>query len=293
MTTPPTTVWLRRRIAKGPLLVLPGVANALGARIVEDVGFEALYVSGAGIANTFYGIPDIGLVTLTEVAAHVAAIRDAVALPIIVDADTGFGNALGVAHTVRALERAGADALQLEDQVSPKKCGHFDGKAVISADEMVQKIKAAVDTRTKEIVIVARTDARAVEGLDAALERGRAYKDAGADIVFIEAPQSEAELLSLPQRLAVPHVVNLVEGGKTPLLPLSELSDFRFALFANLSLQASMFAMHQVLSALKSEGQITPAMKERIAGWSERQRLVRKPEFDELDRRYGAAPEAT
>jgi 2-methylisocitrate lyase-like PEP mutase family enzyme len=273
--------------------VLPGVANALGARIVEDVGFEALYVSGAGIANTFYGIPDIGLVTLTEVAAHVAAIRDAVALPIIVDADTGFGNALGVAHTVRALERAGADALQLEDQVSPKKCGHFDGKAVISADEMVQKIKAAVDTRTKEIVIVARTDARAVEGLDAALERGRAYKDAGADIVFIEAPQSEAELLSLPQRLAVPHVVNLVEGGKTPLLPLSELSDFRFALFANLSLQASMFAMHQVLSALKSEGQITPAMKERIAGWSERQRLVRKPEFDELDRRYGAAPEVT
>lgn len=293
MTTPPTTVWLRSRIAKGPLLVLPGVANALGARIVEDVGFEALYVSGAGIANTFYGIPDIGLVTLTEVAAHVAAIRDAVALPIIVDADTGFGNALGVAHTVRALERAGADALQLEDQVSPKKCGHFDGKAVISADEMVQKIKAAVDTRTKEIVIVARTDARAVEGLDAALERGRAYKDAGADIVFIEAPQSEAELLSLPQRLAVPHVVNLVEGGKTPLLPLSELSDFRFALFANLSLQASMFAMHQVLSALKSEGQITPAMKERIAGWSERQRLVRKPEFDELDRRYGAAPEVT
>jgi 2-methylisocitrate lyase-like PEP mutase family enzyme len=292
MTTPTTTTWLRHRVANGPLLVLPGVANALGARIVEDAGFEALYVSGAGIANTFYGLPDIGLVTLTEVAAHVAAIRDAVAVPIVVDADTGFGNALGVAHTVRSLERAGADALQLEDQVSPKKCGHFEGKAVIPVDEMVQKIKAAVDTRSKEIVIVARTDARALDGLDAALERAQAFMDAGADIVFIEAPQSREELLSLPQRLAVPHVVNLVEGGKTPLLPISELGEFRVALFANLTLQASMFAMQQILSELKTEGRITPRMQGHITGWAERQRLVRKPQFDELERRYAATPEA-
>jgi len=288
MTTPSTTAWLRDRVTAGPLLVLPGVANALGARIVEDVGYEALYVSGAGIANTFFGLPDIGLVTLNDLVAHVGAIRDAVALPIVVDADTGFGNAIGVAHTVRALERAGADALQLEDQVSPKKCGHFEGKAVISPGEMVQKIRAAADARSKEIVIIARTDARAIEGLDAALERAGAYMDAGADVVFVEAPQSVEELLSLPSRLEVPHVVNLVEGGKTPLVPLSELGAFRIALFANLSLQASMHAMQSVLGELRSEGRITDAMRDRIAGWEERQRLVRKPEFDALDSRYAA-----
>lgn len=292
MTVPPTTVWLRERIANGPLLVLPGVANALGARVVEDAGFGALYVSGAGIANTFFGLPDIGLVTLRDLSYHVAAIRDAVQLPIVVDADTGFGNALGVAYTVRALERAGADALQLEDQLSPKKCGHFEGKAVIAVSEMVQKIKAAVDARRSEIVVVARTDARAVEGLDAAIERCGAYLEAGADVVFIEAPESRDELLSLPHRLAAPHVVNLVEGGRTPLLPVSELGEFRIALYANLSLQASIFAMQQVLGELKSEGQITANMRDHIVGWDERQRLVRKPEFDERERRYGTTSES-
>ena len=285
-----TTAWLRERIASGPLLVLPGVANALGARVVEDLGFESLYVSGAGIANTFLGAPDIGLVTLSELCMHVAAIRDAVSLPLVVDADTGFGNAVSVGHTVRALERAGADAIQLEDQVAPKKCGHFEGKAVISCDEMVQKVKAAVDARTDGLVIVARTDARAVEGLDAALERGRAYLDAGADVIFIEAPSTEEELLSLPRRLSAPHVVNLVEGGKTPLLPVSALGEFRIALFANLSLQASMWAMQRVLGELKEHGAITPAMKDHIVDWRERQRLVRKPEFDALDDRFAVAP---
>jgi len=290
MTTS-ATIWLRERIRVGPLMLLPGIANALGARIVEDLGFEALYVSGAGIANTFLGAPDIGLVTLSELAMHVAAIRDAVSIPVVVDADTGFGNAVGVAHTVRVLERAGANAVQFEDQVSPKKCGHFEGKSVISRDEMVQKIKAAVDSRTSEIVIVARTDARAVEGLDAALDRARAYQDAGADAVFIEAPQTERELLSLPSRLPGPHVVNLVDGGKTPLLPLSQLGDFRIALYANLSLQASMFAMEMVLGELKREGTITASMKDHIVNWDERQRVVRKAQFDELEERYAAATE--
>ncbi len=228
------------------------------------------------------------LVTLSDLAAHVAAIRDAVEIPLVVDADTGFGNALSVVHTVRVLERAGADALQLEDQVSPKKCGHFEHKSVIAKDEMIQKIKAAVDTRSSDIVIIARTDARSVEGLDAALDRARVYQDAGADAVFVEAPQSAEELLSLPVRLRASHVVNLVEGGKTPLLPLSELGDFRIALFANLSLQASMFAMNQVLGELKREGSITDSIREHIVGWDERQRLVRKPSFDELERRYSS-----
>ena len=272
------------------MLVLPGVANALGARVVEDLGFESLYVSGAGIANTFLGAPDVGLVTLSELCMHVAAIRDAVALPLVVDVDTGFGNAVSVAHSVRALKRAGADAVQLEDQVAPKRCGHFDGKSVISCAEMVQKVKAAVDAGDG-LVVVARTDARAVEGLDAAIERGQAYLEAGADVIFIEAPASADELLSLPQRLPGAHVVNLVEGGKTPLLPVSELGDFRIALFANLSLQASMWAMQHVLGELKIEGAITAGMREHIVDWKERQRLVRKPAFDAMDDRYATPPE--
>jgi 2-methylisocitrate lyase-like PEP mutase family enzyme len=238
-------------------------------------------------------LPDIGLVTLRDLSYHVAAIRDAVQLPMVVDADTGFGNALGVAHTVQALERAGADALQLEDQLSPKKCGHFEGKAVIAAAEMVQKIKAAVDARRSDIVVIARTDARAIEGLNAAVERCGAYLEAGADVVFIEAPESKEELLSLPRRLVAPHVVNLVEGGRTPLLPISQLGEFRIALYANLSLQASIFAMQKVLGELKNEGQITSTMRDHIVGWDERQRLVRKQEFDERARRYGTTTESS
>ncbi len=283
-----TTRWLRQRVNDGPLLVLPGVANALGARVVEDLGFEALYVSGAGIANTFYAVPDIGLVGLQELAAHVAAIREAVEIPLVVDADTGFGNALSVANSVRVLERAGADAIQIEDQESPKRCGHFEDKAVVDRKEMVGKVHAAVDARRSDLLVIARTDARAVEGLDAALERAASYFEAGADVVFVEAPQSVEELLCLPVRLVAPHVVNLVEGGKTPLLSTNELHGFSLALFANLSLQASLKGMQRVLTELKDEGRITEAMSELIAPWTERQRLVRKPMFDELGDRYAS-----
>lgn len=286
MTTRETTRWLRRRIADGPLIVLPGVANALGARVVEDVGFEALYVSGAGIANTFYAVPDIGLVELSDLVAHVIAIRDAVDIPIVVDADTGFGNAVGVARTIRVLERAGADAIQIEDQVSPKRCGHFERKAVVGTEEMVQKVHAAVDARSGDVVVIARTDARAVEGLEAALERASRYMEAGADVVFIEAPESKEELLSLPTQLAARHVVNLVEGGRTPLLGTDELEEFSLALFANLSLQASLGAMQEVMSELRQHGRITERMREQIAPWAERQRLVRKQIFDKLDEQY-------
>ena len=279
---------LEADIDSGSLLLAPGAANALGARVIEDLNFEAVYVSGAGIANTFHGTPDIGLVTLTEVAAHVAAIRDAVDLPLLVDADTGFGNAIGVRHAVQVLERAGANALQLEDQVAPKRCGHFEGKHLVDIDEMVEKIHAAVDARLDpNLLIIARTDARAVIGLDEAVRRAAAYKQAGADILFIEAPQDEAELLALPQLIDAPQVVNLVHGGKTPILPLEKLSSFSIALFANLSLQAAIFGMQQVLGELKETGTVTPAMEAHIVGWHERQRVVRKPFFDELEHRYG------
>lgn len=278
---------LRRRVEDGPLLVCPGAANALTARVIEDLGFEAVYVTGAGIANTWHGAPDIGLVSLSELAAHVAAIRDAVELPLIVDADTGFGNPLGVERTVKVLERAGADAVQLEDQVSPKKCGHFEGKQVIPAAEMVQKVRAAVDARRDDdLLVVARTDARAVEGFEAAVERAARYAEAGADVTFVEAPQTVEELQAVPARLpGIPQVVNLVEGGRTPLLPLVELADFRIALFANAALQGALRGMQRVLGVLRETGSLAGALDD-LASWEERQRIVRKPEFDERERRY-------
>lgn len=283
--------WLRRRVAAGPLLVCPGAANALTARVIEECGFEAVYVTGAGIANTYLGAPDIGLVTLSELAGHVAAIREAVALPLIVDADTGFGNPVGVQRTVRVLERAGADAVQIEDQVHPKRCGHFAGKAVVPADEMAAKIRAAVDARRDgDLLVIARTDARAVDGFEAAIERAARYADAGADVTFVEAPDSVEELLSVPHRLpGVPQVANLVEGGRTPTLPLDRLTDFRMALFANIALQGAIRGMQRALGALRATGSLSAAAAD-VAGWEERQRIVRKPAFDDLERGYAAPP---
>lgn len=279
---------LRRRIEHGPLLAVPGAANALTARVIEDTGFEAVYVTGAGVANTFLGKPDIGLVTLTELASHVSAIRDAVRVPLIVDADTGFGNAVGVTRTVEVLERAGASGVQLEDQVFPKKCGHFEGKQVVPAEEMVRKIDAATDSRRDEnLVIIARTDALATEGFDAAIERARQYARAGADVTFVEAPRTVDELLSIPGKVPVPQVVNLVEGGRTPLLPLTRLGDFRLALFANIALQAAVKGMQDTLGTLREMGSLAAAA-ENVAGWQERQRLVDKPRYDALDAKYAS-----
>jgi 2-methylisocitrate lyase-like PEP mutase family enzyme len=193
---------LRDLLQPGAGLILPGAFDALAARLVEAAGFPALYLTGAGVANAWLGAPDMGLVSVTEVAAHVAACREAVAIPIVADGDTGFGNALNLVRTVRLFERAGANAIQLEDQVFPKRCGHFEGKAVIPIAEMVQKIHAAVDTRSgADFLVIARTDARAVEGFDAAIDRAAAYREAGADLLFVEAPASEAELRAIPQRL--------------------------------------------------------------------------------------------
>lgn len=279
-------VALRRLISSSSPTAVPGAANALTARLIAEVGFKAVYVTGAGIANTFLGAPDIGLVTLTELTAHVGAIREAVDIPLIVDADTGFGNAVGVRRTVRELERAGADGIQLEDQRSPKKCGHFAGKELISAEEMVQKVRAAVEARVDErLVIVARTDARATEGFEAAIERATAYREAGADLIFLEAPQSVEELKSIPKLLGGPQIVNLVEGGKTPLLPLAELDGFAAALFANAALQGAMKGMLTVLEGLRRTGSLADVAQDLVP-WSERQRLVGKPALDELERRY-------
>lgn len=269
-------------------VLLPGAANALAARIIEDLGFEALYISGAGVSNTWLGLPDLGFIGLAEVAAHTAAIRDAVDLPLVVDADTGFGNALNVRQTVRALERAGANAIQLEDQVMPKRCGHFSGKAVVDTSEMVSKIRAAVDARRDEnFLILARTDSRAILGFDAAVERCHAYREAGADILFLEAPESVDELKKLPAAIDAPQLVNLVVGGKTPILPTAEFAAMGFALvlYANVALQGAIAGMTAALDALKSGRNVDEASG-LVATFKERQRLVKKPYFDKLEETY-------
>jgi 2-methylisocitrate lyase-like PEP mutase family enzyme len=282
---------LRRRILAGPgPLLLPGAPDALTARLLEDLGAQAVFVSGAGIANTFLGMPDVGLLTLTELVSHVSAIRDVVDLPLVVDADTGFGNAVNVRRTVRALERAGANAIQIEDQVTPKRCGHFAGKSVVSAEEMVQKIYSATDARNDgDLVIIARTDARAEHGLAEACDRARAYLAAGADVSFIEAPLSVSEIREIPRAVPGPHVINMVEGGRTPLLPLAELADLGFSvvLYANAVMRAGLLGMRQVAEHLLSTGD-TLEVQHQMLSWDERQALVRKHVLDELEDSYVA-----
>ena len=272
-------------------VLVPGAFNALSARVIEDLGFEAIYVTGAGVTNMWFGLPDQGFMGLHEIAEHTARIRDAVNLPLIVDADTGFGNALNVRHAVRVLERAGADCIQLEDQVAPKRCGHFSGKEVISTAEAVAKIKAAVDARHDEnLLILARTDACAVHGFEAALERAQLFSEAGADILFVEAVTTEAEIRSLPQRLAAPQLMNMVIGGKTPIFGTDELGalGYGLVLYANAALQGAVAGMQKALGTLQQTRRLDedPAL---VVSFAERQRLVRKPEMDALEQRYAAA----
>jgi 2-methylisocitrate lyase-like PEP mutase family enzyme len=281
---------LRERVARaGDTLLLAGAPNALTARILEEAQFEAVYVSGAGVTNTFLGAPDLGLLTLTEMVEHVSAMRDAIRLPLVVDADTGFGNAISVQRTVVALERAGASAIQLEDQVNPKRCGHFDGKAMVSTEEMVGKVRAAVDARTDDdLMIIARTDALAAFGLEEACDRANRYLEAGADVAFVEAPRDRDELALIPQKVAGAHMANMVEGGLTPILPLVELGAMGFSvvLYANTAMRAAIVAMHRVAAVLRKEGD-SLSLGDDIASWDVRQRLVRLDEFERLETLYG------
>jgi 2-methylisocitrate lyase-like PEP mutase family enzyme len=227
------SVSLRQRLARRPILLAPGVYDALTASLATDAGAEAIYLSGAAIAYTRLGRPDIGLVSLTEVVDTIALIRDRVATPLIVDADNGYGNALNVQRTVRLFERAGASALQIEDQSYPKRCGHLADKQLIPAAEMAGKIKAAVDARAdRETLVIARTDAIAVEGFQPAIDRAGLYTEAGADVLFVEAPGSEAELSSVTTALGgrLPLMANMVEGGKTPILSAEALEALGFSL---------------------------------------------------------------
>jgi 2-methylisocitrate lyase-like PEP mutase family enzyme len=287
--TRPGTI-LKQKIQERRGVVVAGGANALAARLIQQLGFEAVYLSGAGITNTFYGIPDLGFITLGDLAQHTAATRDAVELPIIVDADTGFGNELNVRHTVRTLERAGANAIQLEDQAMPKKCGHFNDKSVIPAREAASKIKAAVDARQNEdFLIIARTDARAVEGFQSALERAQLFIEAGADLTFVEAPTSVDELRQIPKALAVPQLVNVVIGGKTPTLDASEFGrlGYGLVLYANAALQGAVLGMNAALTRLRDTGRLDEDSG-LVATFAQRQHLVQKDLFDSLAGQYRA-----
>lgn len=279
---------LKTRLARRDAMLLPGCPNALAARIAEDLGFEAAYVTGSGVTNMFLGVPDLSLITLTQLAEHVAAMREVVGLPLIVDADTGFGNAISVGHTVRVLERAGASCIQIEDQVFPKRCGHFEGKEVVPTAEFVAKIKAATDARTDpDLLIMGRTDAIACTGFEDALERANRAFEAGADCLFVEGPRSIDEVRRIPAALDAPALLNLVYGGDTPILTQQELARMGFAmvLYAGAAIQAAIAGMQQVLGHLLSTGSIDGVL-DRVASFDERQRLVNKPLYDALEKKY-------
>ena len=269
-------------------LIVPGAFNALSAKVIEDLGFKAIYVTGAGVTNMWFGMPDQGFMGLHEIADHTARIRDAVGVPLIVDADTGFGNALNVRHTVRVLERAGADCIQFEDQVAPKRCGHFSGKEVISTKEAVSKIKAAVDARQDaDLLIMARTDAAATHGFEAAIERAQRFAQAGADILFVEAVTQADEVRALPTRLAQPQLMNMVIGGKTPIFNAEQLGEMGYGivLYANAALQGAVAGMQKALTVLRDEKEVQESSG-LVTPFAERQRLVGKPEWDALERQY-------
>ncbi|MBN9425705.1 MAG: isocitrate lyase/phosphoenolpyruvate mutase family protein [Burkholderiales bacterium] len=250
---------LRARLRQGSILAAPGVYDAFSALMVERAGFEAAYLSGASVAYTRLGRPDIGLVTFPEMLGTISAISERVSIPVIVDADTGFGNALNTLRTVRELERAGAAAIQLEDQTFPKRCGHLDGKTVVPSAEMVGKLKAALDARRNAAtLIVARTDAVATEGVEAALERSERYLEAGADVLFIEALRSQEEMRTATARFAsrVPLLANMVEGGKTPLHSVQELQEIGYALaiFPGGTVRALAHALQAYFTTLRTDG---------------------------------------
>jgi carboxyvinyl-carboxyphosphonate phosphorylmutase len=279
---------LRQLFSQPGAFIMPGAPNALTARIIQEAGFKVLLFTGAGFANTELAVPDLGLTTMSEVVQQVGRITEAVEIPVVADADTGYGNPLNVWRTVRELERAGAAGIIIEDQTWPKRCGHFEGKQVIDREEMIAKVKAAVDARRDlDTVIIARTDARAVFGIQEAIERARAYAEAGADATFVEAPRTVEELELIPKSIPVPQMANMVEGGKTPVLPLNrlEVMGYKLIAYANAALRGAIKGMQIVLSGLARDG-TTEKVLDYMVTWEERQRLVRLEEYKVLETRY-------
>ena len=284
-----------RKLLKGSDLVMaPGVADALNARLVAKEGFKAIYMTGAGTTASRLGMPDIGLLTMTEMVDNAGRIADASGLPLIADADTGYGGPINVRRTIRAYERAGVAGLHIEDQQWPKRCGHLEGKTLIPAAEMAAKVRAAADAREdKDFVIIARTDAIAVEGFEQALDRGRLYEEAGADVIFIEAPKTPAQLSAVPRSFKVPTLFNMASSGKTPFLSAQEIQKlgFKLAIYPNFVQLAAITAAQTALRELKETGSIA-GLVSRITSFTELFDLVGLREVQELEQRYEVADNA-
>lgn len=281
------TTRLRELLASGRPIIAPGATDAFTGRLIEEAGFDVVYVTGGGMANTFLRAPDIGLVTQMELVAHAKRISDAVGVPVFADCDTGFGGVANVRRTVKEYEAAGLAGLHIEDQPFPKRCGHFENKSVVPVDDMLYRLQAALDARTDpDFVIIARTDARAVEGFEAALARAQAYRDIGADALFIEAPQSIHELRHIGERFrGIPLVANIVENGKTPIVPADELArlGFNLIVYANSALRLGAFAIRQGLKVLREAGS-TQTLLDRMLTFDDRQALVGLAESDAYER---------
>ena len=279
-----------KSIIKTETLLAPGIYDALSGLIAEQSGAKAVYLSGASIAYTRFGRSDIGLVSVSEVHDTLAAVTDRIKIPIIVDADTGFGNALNVQRTIRSFERAGAAAIQIEDQSFPKRCGHLDGKVLVKKDEMVGKVKAAVDSRkTSDTLIIARTDARAVEGLQEAIDRAHAYHEAGADVLFIEAPRSvdELKLIRKSFDLNIPLLANMVEGGKTPVKTANELKSlgFNIVIFPGGAVRAATFQLQEYYAGLLENGSNSEFSK-RMHDFDSLNAVIGTPELLSIGKKY-------
>jgi len=281
---------LRQLFQRNRLLVAPGCFDGLSARLVEEAGFEAAYLSGGAVARSM-GIPDIGLVTMSEVIERAAQVASAVSIPVIADADTGYGNAVNLVRTVREFERTGVAAIHIEDQITPKRCGHLDGKEVIGLGEMENKLEAALASRSDaDFCIIARTDARGVHGFDDAILRGRAFAKLGVDAIFVEAPQSEAELQEIPRALPnIPLLVNVFKGGKTPMLSVERLQQmgYRIAIYPSETQRAGIHAMRQALGLLKRDG-TTEAMDDALTTFKERDKIVGLDEWQTIERQFMA-----
>lgn len=284
----PTTK-LRQMLAAPGLVVAPGAYDALSARIIVRSGFDAVYLTGYGASASRLGQPDVGLLTMAEMVEQCRAVVGAAGgAPVIADADTGYGNALNVRRTVREYEAAGVAAMQLEDQVFPKRCGHMEGKRVVETSEMVIKLRAAVDARTDpDLVIIARTDARAVLGFEAALERCRAFRDAGADVIFLEAPESREEMETVAREIKAPLFANLIERGRTPLIPLDELAaiGYKIAIYPLTALYAAARAVSDAMAELRTKG-TTAGYVDKMIAFDDFNELIGLPGYRELERRY-------
>ncbi|OIQ07799.1 2,3-dimethylmalate lyase [Moorella thermoacetica] len=282
------TTRLRQLLNRKQILVAPGAHDVLAAKIIQQTGFEAVYFTGYGQAASHLGQPDVGLLTMTEMVTRLHNTAAAVDIPVIADADTGFGNAINTMRTVREYEKAGAAAIQLEDQVSPKKCGHMLDRQVVPVEEMVSKIKAAVAARRDpDLVIIARTDARTSRGLEEAIARGRAYEAAGADVLFIESPETVDEMKQICSSFKVPVLANMVEGGRTPLLTVKELEElgYRLVIFPTASVYTAAKALIDLMANLKASG-TTMNFLEQMLPFSEFNKLIGLPEIKELERKY-------